>query len=186
MRDAGDIARDLETAFARVHNERMDGIPILNPRLHVEAIGTRPWGGHWLSVLITPWFINLMLLPQDDAEAPVWGSLTTGEKILQRFPAGRFEFIAGEESGLGRYLMCSLFSPVLEFENQEAARIAAAASLEALFDAEIDSTSEGEAKAENSEPAASTPPGPRASNSPLEMSRRALFIGGARSEEGNS
>jgi [NiFe] hydrogenase assembly HybE family chaperone len=186
MRDAGDIARELETAFSRVHKERMNGIPILNPRLHVEAIGTRAWGGYWLSVLVTPWFINLMLLPQDDGEAPVWDSLATGEKILQRFPAGRFEFIAGEETGLGRYLMCSLFSPVLEFEDQEAARIAATASLEALFDAEIDSTNDGEAKAEKSEPATSTPPGTRAPDAPPEMSRRAFFTGGTRSEEGAS
>ncbi|MCZ7595046.1 MAG: [NiFe]-hydrogenase assembly chaperone HybE [Hyphomicrobium sp.] len=142
MPDTLTIAARLEAAFAKIEAERMDGIPILNPRLKVEAVGTRDWNGDWLSVLITPWFINLMLLPGTDEWAAVWADLPLGSRLAHTFPAGRFDFLVGEEEGIGRYQMCSLFSPVLEFEDQEAARIAAEAALEALFDARIDESRE--------------------------------------------
>jgi [NiFe] hydrogenase assembly HybE family chaperone len=135
---SAEISARLAAVFAKIHAERMDGVPILNPRLHVEVIETRAWNGRWLSVLVTPWFINLMLLPASDDEAQAWQGLGLGANVAYRFPAGRFDFIVGEEAGLGRYQMCSLFSPVLEFEDQEAARVAAKAALEALFDADLD------------------------------------------------
>ena len=62
--------------------------------------------------------MNLMLLPLADDE---WAALPSGTKINRPFPSGTYEFILGEEEGVGRYLMCSLFSPVFEFQNQEAA-----------------------------------------------------------------
>lgn len=131
-------ARRLEAVFARIQSERMTGVPILNPRLEVEAAAQRDWNGHSLSVLITPWFINLMLLPETEEGVAAFAALKPGANVLHKFPAGRFEFIVGEEGELGRYQMCSLFSPVLEFEDQEAARTAAVAALDALFDATLD------------------------------------------------
>ena len=122
----------LEDAFRVVYEERMQGLPFINPALSVEAIDVQPWNGHWLGVLITPWFMNLMLLPDDDAAWPV---LRPGEKCEQRFPAGVFEFIAGHEDTLGEYLACSLFSPMFEFADHETARLTAAAARAALFDA---------------------------------------------------
>lgn len=141
MPEPTDISDRLAAVFRRIHRERMSDVPILNPRLAVEATGTRSWNGHWLSALVTPWFINLMLLPGTEEIATSWRSLKLGLKTLHRFPAGRFEFIVGEEAELGRYQMCSLFSPVLEFESQEAARLAAEAALDALFDASLDPAS---------------------------------------------
>jgi [NiFe] hydrogenase assembly HybE family chaperone len=135
---SAEISDRLAAAFAKIHAERMDGVPILNPRLKVEVIETRAWNGRWLSVLVTPWFINLMLLAQTEEETQAWQNLELGAKVLHSFPAGRFDFIVGEETGLGRYQMCSLFSPVLEFEDQEAARETARAALEAIFDASLD------------------------------------------------
>lgn len=132
------IAQRLTDVFARIQAERMDGVPILNPRLEVEVLGVREWNGHWLALLVTPWFINLLLLPSAPEPEQAWRALAPGASATHRFPAGPFGFIVGEEEGLGRYQMCSLFSPVIEFQDQAAARIAGRAALEALFDASLD------------------------------------------------
>jgi [NiFe] hydrogenase assembly HybE family chaperone len=54
------------------------------------------------------------------------------------FPAGRFEFIHAFEDELGPYRMCSLFSPVLEFADQESAEATAQAVLAELFSTSAD------------------------------------------------
>ena len=41
---------------------------MVNPALAVEAVGFRPWGEHWLGILITPWFMNLVLMPRVGAQ----------------------------------------------------------------------------------------------------------------------
>jgi [NiFe] hydrogenase assembly HybE family chaperone len=161
-----ELSERLAAVFTKIRTERMNDVPIVNPRLEVEVIGVQEWDGHWLALVVTPWFINLMLLPQTDEQAAAWRSLGIGAEVQHRFPAGRFDFLVGEEDGIGRYQMCSLFSPVLEFQDQVAARIAGRAALEALFDADIDAGSPGEAAADkpNVQPAAS-------------MSRRGLLTG---------
>ncbi|MGO9171361.1 MAG: [NiFe]-hydrogenase assembly chaperone HybE [Rhodomicrobium sp.] len=134
---ADKLTRDLEGVFRNIQHERMQDIPILNPALSVADIGMRLFSDAWLSVLVTPWFINLMVLPGSEADADAWASVPAGSKIVRQFPAGAFEFICSAEDGIGPYQMCSLFSPVLEFENQEAAMAAAEAALNALFDASL-------------------------------------------------
>lgn len=175
MPEALTISARLDEAFAKIHAERMDGVPILNPRLKVEAVGTRDWNGDWLSVLVTPWFINLMLLPGTDEAAAAWADLPLGSSVPRSFPAGRFDFLVGEEAAIGRYQMCSLFSPVLEFEDQEAARIAAEAALETLFDARLD-----ERQKDADQPGAQPDVahgGAAAEASPRGISRRSLISG---------
>jgi [NiFe] hydrogenase assembly HybE family chaperone len=125
------LSAELETVFNRIQRERMTDIPLLNPALEVQAVGFRVWEGNCLGVLITPWFMNLMLLPLAGDE---WAQAPSGTKINRSFPSGTYEFILGEEEGLGRYLMCSLFSPVFEFQNQEAAVVTAEAVLHSLMD----------------------------------------------------
>ena len=43
------------------------GSSFVNPAVEVEAVGFAPWDAHWLGVMVTPWFMNLMLLPRDAA-----------------------------------------------------------------------------------------------------------------------
>lgn len=131
MADAELIAQRLVTAFEHIQRTRMVGVPVLNDRLRVQAIDFQSWQGHWLGVLLTPWFMNLMLLP---GEADDWHALIPGSKRTQVFPSGRYEFIAGEEDGVGPYQACSLFSPVFEFDDQAVAVATAEAALEALMD----------------------------------------------------
>ncbi len=123
----------LAAAFGAIHAARMRGLPVVNERLAVEAVGFRRWNGRWLGVLITPWFMSLVLLP-DDAPGARWQSLRPGASAAYQFPAGVFEFIGGREDTVGEYQTCSLFSPVFEFADQATARATAEAALAALFD----------------------------------------------------
>lgn len=138
------LTEGLEQIFRNIEQERMQGVPLLNPALRVKAVGFRQWQGCCLGVLVTPWFMNLMLLPSEGDE---WRNLQIGDKQLHRLPSGPYEFIVGEEEGIGRYQMCSLFSPMFEFADQETAEAAALAAIEALMDVEnrdTVSTREGE------------------------------------------
>jgi len=121
----------LEAAFRSISERRMRGLPFLNHALAVEAVGFRPWEGRSLGVLITPWFMSLVLLPHDPA---AWRSAVVGDAITYAFPAGEFEFIEACEDDIGEFQSCSLFSPLLEFADQASARMTAEAALQALFD----------------------------------------------------
>jgi [NiFe] hydrogenase assembly HybE family chaperone len=112
--------------------ERMRGLDFVNPALEVEAVAFGAWEDHWLGVMVTPWFMNLALLPRDRAR---WQPLKIGDKRKYAFPAGVYEFIGATDPAIGDFQMCSLFSPVKEFEDQATARLVATLAREALFDA---------------------------------------------------
>lgn len=122
----------LAAAFRAIHTTRMRGLPFVNERLAVEAVGFRLWNERWLGVLLTPWFMSLVLLPAD-APGARWQALKKGASAAYAFPAGVFEFIGGHEEAIGEFQSCSLFSPVFEFADQATARLAAEAALAALF-----------------------------------------------------
>jgi [NiFe] hydrogenase assembly HybE family chaperone len=119
------------TAAYRTIAQRMDGLNFVNPSIEVEAVGFAPWESHWLGVMVTPWCINLMLLPRDGA---AWTSLPQGETRRYRFPAGDYDFISSRDEAVGEYQMCSLISPVLEIPDQAAAREVATLARAALLD----------------------------------------------------
>lgn len=100
------------------------------PALRVEAVGFAGWQGCWLGVLITPWFMNLVLLPESARD---WDNLMLGVKVAHRFPSGTYEFIVGNEGDVGPYQMCSLFSPMFGFAVQPAAAATAKVLLEGLM-----------------------------------------------------
>ena len=119
-------------ASFRLAAKRMEGLAFVNPALAVEAVAFAPWQGHWLGVLVTPWFMNLILAPRDPA---AWTSLNPGAKRSYVFPAGTYDFIGAADATAGEYQMCSLFSPLLHFDDQETARLVAGLARDALFDA---------------------------------------------------
>ncbi|WP_036251297.1 [NiFe]-hydrogenase assembly chaperone HybE [Methylobacter sp. BBA5.1] len=129
-RNVEQISCALETVFNGVLETRMRGVPIINPALSVQAIGFNPFNGDWPGVLITPWFMNLLLLPGPDSQ---WREQPPGGKFQQSFPYGTFEFTLAREAQLGTYALCSLFSPMFQFENQSAALAAAQAALQGLL-----------------------------------------------------
>lgn len=120
----------LTVAFESIAR-RMRDLGFYNPALRVEAVDFQPWEGCWLGVMVTPWFVNLMLLPHEPQR---WQFLPQGEKRRYRFPAGDYEFIGALDDTLGNYQMCSLFSPALEFSDHVTARLVAQLARRALFD----------------------------------------------------
>jgi len=76
--------------------------------------------------------MNLVAAPCDPR---AWPATTAGAKVRLAFPAGNFEFVGARDDAAGEYLACSLFSPVLEFADQAAARAVAEQALVALLDA---------------------------------------------------
>jgi [NiFe] hydrogenase assembly HybE family chaperone len=158
------LSRNLEAVFRGIERERMRDVPILNPALSVACVGMRAAADGWICILVTPWFINLIALPGDESAAQSWSRTVPGDKSMRELPAGSFEFISASEEGIGPYRMCSLFSPVLEFENQEAALAVAEASLAAVFDAGLDPANADAAKPE--EAAKEPPPGIPAAGTP--------------------
>jgi [NiFe] hydrogenase assembly HybE family chaperone len=131
MNDPASPADLLVETFTAIQRERMTGVPLVNGALSVEAVDFAPWSHHWLGVLVTPWFMNLLLMPR---EAERWVPVRPGDTLNYAFPAGVFGFISGREPRLGEYHACSLFSPMFEFADQETARVAASAARAALFD----------------------------------------------------
>lgn len=126
-----DPSPQLAAVFTDIAGTRMAGVPICNPVLRVEAVGFRRTAeGHWAGLMITPWAINLLVLPgQQDG----WPLLGAGSKHDWRFPSGDYEFIVAQEDRLGTYHLCSLFSPALEFATHEVAQLTALATAHALF-----------------------------------------------------
>ena len=126
-----DPAARIEAAYRAICEGRMRGLPLLNSALRVETVGFRTWESHWLGVLITPWFMNLVLMPREPGK---WRAAAAGDAVAYLFPSGTFEFLSGHDEALGEYQSCSLFSPMFQFTDQQAARLTAQAALHSLFD----------------------------------------------------
>jgi [NiFe] hydrogenase assembly HybE family chaperone len=130
FRSIDDPSARLQCAFQAIADTRMRDIPILNPRLSVEALGFCRWQHYWIGILITPWFMNILCLPGDDRD---WEPLASGTTCTLELPSGSYGFLAASEAQLGPYLSCSLFSPVLQFTDMAQAREVATAALDALL-----------------------------------------------------
>lgn len=118
--------------FERVQAERMQGIPLLNLALQVEAVdfawGTPPTeGGDVVAegVLITPWFMSLLRLP---AQALPHGN-QVGRSFVRDFGSECFDFIGAHDPAIGYHETCALFSPMGGFTTQVMARETARAAL---------------------------------------------------------
>ncbi len=120
------LSQGLERTFRRIQQARMRHMPVINDDLRVEAVGFRPWQGHSLGVMVTPWFMGLMLIPREGDD---WSGLRVAEKCIHEFPSGAYEFTVGEEDGIGRFQMCTLFSPMSRFADQQTAVATAEAVL---------------------------------------------------------
>lgn len=139
--------------FERVQAERMQGIPLLNAALQVEAVGFE-WGADTEEpvaegVLITPWFMSLVRLP---AQALPHGG-QVGRSFVREFGSERFDFIGAHDPAVGYHETCALFSPMGGFGTQALARETAREAL------------------------ALTRPAPPAVPAPVPP-RRAFFLGG--------
>ena len=122
----------LEDCFRQIAENRMQGVAFLHPAVRVKAIGF-----DWLQaeeaalgVLVTPWFMNLVLLALERQAAPVH----LGKSTLHQIGGESLEFMEAYEdaASLGRFRVCSLFSPMFEFVGAAAAEDTARAVLQHL------------------------------------------------------
>jgi len=125
---ASDPSALVEETFARIQRERMAGVDLLNPALAVAAVGFARHANDWRGVLLTPWGIRLLLLPA----VADWPVPPTHERVLRRYAAGDFAFLASHEEGLGDYLACPLVHDMRNYADQETALLTARACLIAL------------------------------------------------------
>lgn len=123
----------IESRYNDILHTKMEGVAVLNHKLQVKALGFQPFAEELLGVLITPWFMNLMLLPDESTE---WTESDVGRKLMRTLPSGSYEFILGWDEILGGYGMCALFSPMFDFVDQEAAVATANEVIKALFETE--------------------------------------------------
>lgn len=125
------VTSALVADFTEIWHAKMRDVPMVNKALRVQAVGFRMHDGRPLGVLLSPWFMNLFLLPREDED---WSGLTAGAKEIITFPSGPYEFIHNTRDQSGGYKACSLFSPMGEFATQAEAVDVAKAVMVALFD----------------------------------------------------
>jgi [NiFe] hydrogenase assembly HybE family chaperone len=131
---AEDPSALLTRFYDRVWREQMHDLPFVNPALSVEAIGFRRHEGDWVGIVVTPWFLNLFLIP---GGGTLWQDLASGEQRTVAFPVGELDFIADNnpnpEAPITAYQYCPLMHPVQHLPDQATARQAALDALDALM-----------------------------------------------------
>ena|SRR5271157_2532773 len=105
--------RVLSERFRQIDVSMRD-LPIYNPKVTIEAIGFRPFGADaLLGVLVTPWFMNLTLLP---VERVPMDMAAIGRTVLVELPAGSRTFAVNGDDVTGLYNAYSLYSPMGTFQ----------------------------------------------------------------------
>ncbi|HEX7155760.1 MAG TPA: [NiFe]-hydrogenase assembly chaperone HybE, partial [Burkholderiaceae bacterium] len=127
-----DPSETLERAFDRIRATRFADLPLVNPALRVKAVGFRRCPFGWAGVLLTPWFMNLLIVP---ARGVAWQPLGVGARRRLILPAGCFEVLGGAEDEVGEYLYCPMFSTMSVFADQEGALMTADELCTMLFSA---------------------------------------------------
>ncbi|MCV6614392.1 MAG: [NiFe]-hydrogenase assembly chaperone HybE, partial [Cellvibrionaceae bacterium] len=89
--------QQLENCYREVLRTSMAGMPLINPKLKIEAVDFGLLEGSMVGVLISPWFMNLMLLPGPDQD---WAEQTELGKYKHSFASGQYQFIAGHKANI--------------------------------------------------------------------------------------
>jgi [NiFe] hydrogenase assembly HybE family chaperone len=118
--------------FRQIAEERMRDLPFYNEQLQVEAVGFTAIEPGYIGALITPWFINIMLLFEQQPE----NSVVVGHRYTHKLPCGEKEFMIGDDEVIGRYDFISLVSPTGKYKTQQQAQTFALNKLNALLAAD--------------------------------------------------
>jgi len=168
----------LLTAYSLVAKTSMKDMPIVNEALRVEALGFRDWQDSEVGVLITPWFMNLLVVPKENNSI----QMQVGKSVEMQLPAGVFSFLTQADEQIGIYLTSSLFSPMFDFADEAQARETASEVMEQIFNPPSESILQ-------EEPTVSLMPKPRAQEvEPAQpahskpISRRDLLRGNLRAD----
>ena len=173
----GVLTDRLVADFTEVYHAKMRDVPIVNKALRVEAVGFRAWNGHVLGVLVSPWFMNLVLLP----DGQDWSGLVPGTKEVVAFPSGEYEFLHNTREMTGGNKACSLFSPMHDFTRQKDATDVARAVMVALFQKEHRAETDRAADIRAAREEALAEPAPVLDPAPT---RRAVLTAGLAGEAG--
>ena len=92
--------------------------PAVNPSLTCRAVGFSRYQGDWLGVLITPWFMDLFLLP---GGGELWGDIPAGQRRYVALGQGTVSFMAEDDPLLGAYQHSPLVAPVSALPDMVAA-----------------------------------------------------------------
>lgn len=168
---ASGFARALEDVFADIYASKMRGLPFVNEALNVKAVGFCSFEGQLVGALVTPWFMNLIVLPAAGAD---WSGVVSGHKKLLEFPSGAYEFTAalrdGGDGALPGYWACSLFSPMFNFTTMLQAVDTAQAAVRGLLDPAL------HPQFGTAQTAAPVPQAGQPAETP-DMGRRSLLVG---------
>lgn len=168
---ANGFARALEDVFADIYASKMRGLPFVNEALNVKAVGFCTFEGQLVGALVTPWFMNLIVLPSAGAD---WSGVVSGSKKRLDFPSGSYEFTAALRDGaveaLPPYWACSLFSPMFNFATMLQAVDTAQAAVRGLLDPALNP------QARAAQTGALAPQADQAADKP-DMARRSLLVG---------
>lgn len=127
-----EFLQQLKASFEKVATS-MDDLEFYNSALTVEVVEGPFFEENRLAVLITPWCMNLILSSVEKAE---YDAAQVGSKKILTLPSGNYEFLYAGSEELGSYGSCSLFSPMLEFSDQETVVLTAKEVLKAVLDVE--------------------------------------------------
>lgn len=119
---------DLLGRFQVIYHDRMRKLPICNSVLEVEVVGFEAMAEHRLGILITPWFMNLILLAGDKS----WSELPDGATDQIILPAETCAFTVCRDDALGAYLSAVLFRSMKDFPDQQTAVAVACEILQRL------------------------------------------------------
>ena len=120
--------------FRVIDKERMQGLPFYNSQLSVEGVDFQQTELGYIGALVTPWFINVILLYENSPQQ----SIALGNKVKHRFASGEHDFMVGDDEQLGRYDFISLASPTSKYKSQQQACDFARKKLKSIISAELD------------------------------------------------
>jgi [NiFe] hydrogenase assembly HybE family chaperone len=115
----------------RLVDAGMRDLPIYNNKVAIESVGFRLFGDiELLGVVLTPWFMNLMVLPLEPVAMKM---AEIGKSVSVELPVGPRTFVIGGDEVVGLYKAHSLHSPVMSFTLPGQARAEAQRQLALLM-----------------------------------------------------
>ena len=128
---AAEIGRRIAARYRAIADGPMAGLPVCNPALVVADVGFRALDGEAVGIVVTPWFMNVVAAHLPDE--PPKPAAAPGATVRARLPGGDLPMVVGELPQFGRLDACSLFSPMHDFADMDAALETARAAIAELF-----------------------------------------------------
>lgn len=126
VQDAGRLAERVEAAYRHVADNLRD-LPVYNADLDIAVVGPRRCAEGWVGAAVTPWCMNLFLVTDEAIQR---------REGMQRevvFPSGQYRFTVAYLKDMAPLEVCSLFSPMDEFQDLDGAVAVATEALRALL-----------------------------------------------------